>query len=412
MKNKNAKIVFIWLMLILLIVGQTSAVFAGKPTNPPVSTSALDITTQNLTFDVMENGSVNFTISATLKTDFPVTWSTVGGTSAEQIQFTGVTRTAKVAKRTTTYVEVAKYTFTPLNTNIDQTYTYQIQAFNSDVNKDSLTVTFRVKAVSDLIPGSYVYVALGDSIPFGTSYEPLFGPNPSESYTDKFFNYLKTKYVNPTYIDYSMSGDTSGDLLSDLYLADVQAAVRTADVITLCIGSNDIMDAAKRKFIGIDFYDVDIDKANDGRATFQTNWPLIIQQINTLNPDVQLLVTTLYNPYNISDLGTNTHIDTSTPITPVDHTTPMYQLVNQYFWNDSPGALGLNTIITKYPLNPVTPLTLTYKVVDVYSHFEDVYGDNKGAVTGFYNNYVQDPHPDANGHNVIFELHKTAYELQ
>lgn len=405
MKNKNAKIVFIWIMLILLIVGQTSVVFAGKPTNPPVTTSALDITTQNLTFDVMENGSVNFTVSATLKSDFPVVWSTVG-TNAEQVLFTGATRTAKVAKRSTTYVEAAKYTFTPLNTNKDQTYTYTIQAFNSDVNKDSITVTFRVKAVSDLIPGPYVYVALGDSIPYGTSYEPLFGPNPTVSYTDKFYNYLKTKYVSPTYIDYSMSGDTSGDLLSDLYLADVQTAVTNADVITLCIGSNDIMDAANRipLLIGerVDFYDVDIDIANAGRASFEANWPSIIQMINALNPDVQLLVMTLYNPYNNNDLGTNTHIDT-------DHTTPMYTLVNQYFWNESTDALGLNTIITNYPINSVT---LKYKVVDVYGHFETYYGDNKGAVTGFYNNWVQDPHPDANGQNVIFELHKTAYERQ
>lgn len=410
MRKKNAKILFIWIMLILLIVGQTSVVFAGKPekppgpTEPPVVVNGIDITTSDLEFDLMENGTVNFTVEANLASQLSVVWSP-GTTDDSQLKLTSSIVT-KVGKRPVTYTAKANYTFTPTNTNSDQLYTYTISAESGVSHYDSITVTFDVKGV-------YVYVALGDSIPNGVSYDPSYSTTPIESYTDKFYNYLKTKYVNtvPTiYTDYSISGYNSIDVLNQLKDLSKQQAFKTADVVTLCIGSNDIMDAAERNWLGIvDFYDVDIDKANAGRAAFELNFPSIIQMINALNPDVELLVTTLYNPYNNTDSKTNTHVDTVEPITPVDHTTPLYTLVNQYFWNESTDALGLNTIITNYPINSVT---LKYKVVDVYTRFETEYGDNKGAVTGFYNNWVQDPHPDANGQNVIFELHKTAYERQ
>ena len=407
MRKRNAKRVFIWILLILLIVGQTSVVFAGKPqkpTEPPVVVNGIHITTGDLAFDLMENGMVSFTVEATLASQLSVVWSP-GTTDDSQLKLTSSSVT-KVGKRPATYTARANYTFTPANINSNHLYTYTISAASGDANYDDIEVTFDVKGV-------YVYVALGDSIPNGVSYDPSYSTTRIESYTDKFYNYLKQKYVNmvPTvYTDYSVSGYNTIDVLNQLNDLSKQQVFRTADVITLCIGSNDIMDAADRDWLGIvDFYDVDIDKANAGRAAFQANYPSIIQTINALNPDVELLVTTLYNPYNNTDSKTNTHVDTVEPITPVDHTTPMYEIVKQYFWNESSEAMGLNYIITNYPLNSVT---LKYKVVDVYTRFETEYGDNKGAVTGFYNNWVQDPHPDANGQIEIFNLHTISYELQ
>jgi hypothetical protein len=44
--------------------------------------------------------------------------------------------------------------------------------------------------------------------------------------------------------------------------------------------------------------------------------------------------------------------------------------------------------------------------VDVHKYFDEFYGNSKGSVTGFYGNWVQDPHPDPNGQTVIYNLHQ------
>lgn len=253
--------------------------------------------------------------------------------------------------------------------------------------------------VTDIvIPKKFVYVALGDSIPSGVSYEgSLFARN-IESYSDKLAKYYNGMNADFAYHDFAVSGYNAIDVYNQVYSASFQAAIADADVITLCVGANDIMDAAKRKWTGaIDFYNINWGLADTGRSNFEYFWPRIVMKIQELNPDVKLMVTTIYNPYNKNDAkkyNTVSGQDTSLLI---------HDQVDLYLWNDSPLKNGLNTIITNFESSSL--LTINYQVVDVHGYFEANYTNSKGDVTGFYGNWVQDPHPDPNGQTVIYNLH-------
>lgn len=54
-----------------------------------------------------------------------------------------------------------------------------------------------------------------------------------------------------------------------------------ADVITLCVGANDIMDAAGRGFSGLQKYDIDWAVADAGRNNFERDWPSTFTTVMT-----------------------------------------------------------------------------------------------------------------------------------
>lgn len=243
---------------------------------------------------------------------------------------------------------------------------------------------------------SYNYVALGDSIPFGISYEySLFG-SILDSYTDKLSRVIDaTPQYKVNYKDLSASGGNAIDVYNQV-MADSGGYIKNADLITLCIGANDLMDAAKRNPSGtIDFYNIDWNLVKQGRAEFERLWPQIIAQIELINPDVKLLVMTIYNPYNKNDLHTYYN--------PMSSALPIHDEVDQYF----SGGNGINTIIKGYVPKQNT---MIYRVVDVYSKFETSYTNSKGSVTGFYGSFIKDPHPDKNGQTQIFNLHQNMWQ--
>ncbi|MDW7663036.1 MAG: Ig-like domain-containing protein [Bacillota bacterium] len=277
---------------------------------------------------------------------------------------------------------------------------------------------------------AFVYLALGDSIPAGVSYEYNRTGGIIESYTDKMYISLGNQYTNVVYHDKTISGmniyleidrnPTNELTLYDQVMNDevTQNYINSADLITLCIGANDIMDAARReivdlllfKFTYIDFYDINWDTADNGRATFEKYWPLIIDKIKSINPDVKLMVMTIYNPYNLHDNGTYNVGDGQDPALRI------HDQVDFYLSGTSETSRGINTIIRDYEFD--NNYIMNYKVVDVYSYFEDYYEDAKGAVTGFYGlppilqwYPINDPHPDMTGQNEIYNLHFKAYQL-
>lgn len=72
--------------------------------------------------------------------------------------------------------------------------------------------------------------------------------------------------------------------------------------MSLSVGGNDIMDAAARTASGLDKHDIDWALADAGRDSFQQYWPLIIDRVEEWNPDVTLIVMTIYNPYHTDDV--------------------------------------------------------------------------------------------------------------
>ncbi|MBN2793946.1 MAG: tandem-95 repeat protein [Clostridia bacterium] len=253
------------------------------------------------------------------------------------------------------------------------------------------------------VDDNMIYVALGDSIPYGILGTGIVASN----YTQQFADNLNLT-SGSTYINRSVSGHNAKDLynlLDDVYNSEYEYAdqdvvewVKKAEVITICIGANDIMDAASRSSSGaLEKYNIDWGKADYGRAQFELYWPQIIDHIEYLNPDVTIVAMNIYNPYRSSD--------------------SYYQLVDKYFYSENSNAYGLNDIIenTKTLYQEFLKPTLKYDYANVYLAFNA--SSNKDDLTDFYNTIsilwfsvnACDPHPTQEGQNLIFNVHKDKY---
>ena len=179
-----------------------------------------------------------------------------------------------------------------------------------------------------------------------------------------------------------------GQKLNQLSDSVVAPLISNADVITICVGANDIMDAVARTLSGLDKYNVNWTAVDQGRDNFEANWYRIIDGIEEMNPDVTLIVMTVYNPYRSND--------------------SYYAQANSYFEDNTAGNYGLNYIIrnTETLYDALLSDNFDYRVVDIYNAFNA--SSNKDSLTGFYNRFC-DPHPNQAGHNLIFAEHNKIY---
>ncbi len=248
-------------------------------------------------------------------------------------------------------------------------------------------VTVTIEPVTTAPPK---YLALGDSIPYGEYYTNvwnyLFDGTDADSYVEQLSRHLSI--ASGDFIDASAIGHNTVDVLYQI--DSLSGVIAEADLITLCVGANDIMDAAERTFYGLDKYNINWSEADAGRDNFELYWPQVIDKIEELNPDATLVVMTVYNPYRESDA--------------------YYNLVDPYFSQSTGGDLGLNHLIAETMALDNTRWgdriadSFDYRVVDVYTTFNS-YGDQKDYLTGFYNRFC-DPHPNQAGQDVIFEAHR------
>ncbi len=155
------------------------------------------------------------------------------------------------------------------------------------------------------------YVSLGDSIPAGFG---LDGFNPDEytfvnsSYTYLFKTMLEEEYDVVNAVTYAHSGDTSGNLLSLLtpLLSDeltednqtMKTNIQQADIITICIGANDILGPATDNLIDYIKGTIDITEYLDtGLQNLSNNFSTLVSTLQTLNPTCKLVFSSVYNPY-------------------------------------------------------------------------------------------------------------------
>ena len=237
-------------------------------------------------------------------------------------------------------------------------------------------------------PQPLKYVALGDSIPYGYYYTSLInywgGGTDTDSYVEQLARSVGVASVD--FFDASVSGYNTVEVFNQI--DSISAQISAADVITLCVGANDIMDAAGRSFTGLLKYDINWTVAAAGRDSFEFYWPKVIDKIEFLNPDVTLVVMTIYNPYRLTDT--------------------FYNQVDPYFSASSETDLGLNYIIRNTmsmdnsAWGDLLPEDFDYRVADVYTAFNT--HTNKDSLTGFYRSFC-DPHPNQLGQTVIFNEH-------
>jgi len=262
------------------------------------------------------------------------------------------------------------------------TFQYSISDGMAISNLASITITFS---------GDIVYVALGDSIPDGyyntSLWNYLSGGTDSYSYIEQFRDQLGILPAN--YYDKSVSGYNTIDVRNQLGDAVIQGLIAKADVITLCVGGNEIMDAAPRTLSGLDKYNINWVAADQGRDAFEASWIGIVDGIEALNPDVTLIVMTVYNPYRTTET--------------------IYEKVNAYFEDNASGNYGLNYIIrnTETIYDAQIADDFDYRIADVYKAFNA--STNKDGLTGFYNSFC-DPHPNQSGQNLIFAEHYKVWQ--
>ena len=176
----------------------------------------------------------------------------------------------------------------------------------------------------------YSYVSLGDSIAAGHSIngdwqndygvKSQYGENGNtftqivpNSYTDLISKELVSRYGDRAKTEsYAHSGDTVADLIKKIRANDynnlVANSIRTAELVTISIGANDILGEVNQDILA-DYIEygnpslvklgnnvqANLDKLNDD--TNLNSYKALFNELNNLNSRAKYIFTAIYNPY-------------------------------------------------------------------------------------------------------------------
>ncbi|BDG60024.1 SGNH/GDSL hydrolase family protein [Caldinitratiruptor microaerophilus] len=125
------------------------------------------------------------------------------------------------------------------------------------------------------------YVALGDSLTAGIGAFYGFG------FADHVARLLRRLGRPVRYVNLGRIRMTSPGLLRALDQSEsLRDEIRGAEVITLCIGGNDLLRCRENP-----------DCLEAAAARFPAHWRAAVERIRALNPGATLVAVTLYNPY-------------------------------------------------------------------------------------------------------------------
>jgi lysophospholipase L1-like esterase len=195
-----------------------------------------------------------------------------------------------------------------------------------------------IKAGGNVIWNKYFahYVSLGDSIAAGHTindrweadygYGSQYGANGNAStaivpgcYTDLIREELAATYgaSRVSAKSFAHSGDTVADLMEKLTHATVIDAISKADIVTVCIGANDVLqpalhnldeyisagDSALAEIAAI----VEANLSTLGDDSAATSYNALFNRLHEINPRAKYVFTTVYNPYKYlwADEGQN-----------------------------------------------------------------------------------------------------------
>ena len=128
------------------------------------------------------------------------------------------------------------------------------------------------------------YVSLGDSLAAGqTPYKEI-----NLGYADFLKERMEKSQYDVDFTNFGVSGYTSNHLKNDILTnQNIRDEIKSADMITLDIGANDVLGALKTS------------PANVGVAisSVAKNLSIILATIDTLNPNIDVYVMGYYNPF-------------------------------------------------------------------------------------------------------------------
>jgi lysophospholipase L1-like esterase len=376
------------------LVTVTDQAAAGTFTVIATSSTKTDVS-GNLAVNLTEAASIvnSIEVTGTTSIEIPVNENTTAQYSAEVKDQSGNV----MAGETVTWSLAETVTGVSIDGNGLVTVTDQAAAGTFTVIATSSTKTdvsgnlAVTLTTAEPPPTSLSYVALGDSLVTGTT--GVSGT--MTSYVHGFRSFLQNQYsVEVLLTSLAADGDASGHLLAKLGQSDFAATVAAADVITLAIGGNNVMPAARES----GFWSIDHAMAEAGTQAFENEYALIIARIRELNPNADLIVMTLYNPYNSANQPTGYSGDTQ-----------LYQEAALYIDRIN------NEILTHAHSG-----SGNYAVADVHAEFL-TYGSRgkMGDITFFYPTYswwtwwfvknTRDPHPKQSGQNLMQSIHQDVF---
>ena len=289
MKHNKFKILSIRLLAILLAMSLfTLTANAGK--RAPANTAPVITNGTSYPLTIQDGVPGSFVLNSTDKEKNTVTWAISKAPLYGSALFSSVSDILGVSSVTVTYT----------NSVVNTTDSFIVSVTDSIGAKDTILISVTINHVG--VVTQLNYVALGDSIATGTVYPGKV----NVSYVHSFYDYLKSLNSSSTVVlrDLVYDGDTSSQFLNRLNTDTViRSALATADVVTISIGGNNLMQAARNNsIVGYDFFNISSVVAESGRKAFETDWPQIVQLLNdlTLNPNCKIIVNTIYNPYRIS----------------------------------------------------------------------------------------------------------------
>lgn len=187
--------------------------------------------------------------------------------------------------------------------------------------------------VADEVSDTICYVSFGDSIAVGYNLpnyisgtsdasDEAMGQFVEDSYTYNFKTMLENKFGTNNVVSttYAQSGDSSKELINKLNSTTVQNTLKSADIVTICIGANDILGPALNNISGYVLKDsvsgsVTVaemeNQLSDGLENFkgkdgaEGNLDKILNKLYAINPDAIYIFTNVYNPYKVFALPTS-----------------------------------------------------------------------------------------------------------
>lgn len=156
---------------------------------------------------------------------------------------------------------------------------------------------FKVSS-GDKSSSSVRYVALGDSIAYGYG----LSDREKDSYVGQVGKYLEQKYDYVFEENFGTNGLRSEQLLDILtnpkneQYNKYRATLKNADIVTLSIGSNDLLHLVRLDFNLQDYIQKGDRMFREACDDFAVNFPKIIRIIHSMAPRAKIYVNNVYNP--------------------------------------------------------------------------------------------------------------------
>ena len=142
------------------------------------------------------------------------------------------------------------------------------------------------------------YVALGDSIAYGYGLDN----REEDSYVGLVKNYFEETYDYVVTANFGQNGMRSEELLDILTNSEnenyrkYRATLSYADVVTLSIGSNDLLHLIRLDFNMGEAIREKAEIFRQACSDFAERFPKIIKEIHRINPHVKIYANNVYNP--------------------------------------------------------------------------------------------------------------------